>query len=110
MTAITPRLCLVNTPGVITVCTGMVDANSEAGRVQEGEAPRVQSQAVLDAMADARTLVVNVRAPFGSALWIAQDSGSRAVVAVLDGDVSMAGYNAENAAHAAFRAIRGLRG
>lgn len=64
----------------------------------------------LDAMADARTVLVNTRVRFGSALWLAQQEGSRAVVAVLDGDVYLAGLHTEVAVRAARKALRALRG
>jgi hypothetical protein len=63
-----------------------------------------------DAIADARTLVVNARAKHGSALWAAQDLGSRAVVACLNGDGYLAQCFAAEAAAAAFEAVPGLRG
>lgn len=67
------------------------------------------SQGAKDAMADARTLLA-VRIPsVYSALWYAQDEGSRAVVAALDGN-DIAGYHAEWAAHYAFKAVPALRG
>jgi hypothetical protein len=89
---------------------GQVANTGFAPVVRESESPRLKSQGILDAMADARTLVVNARPRYGSALWMAQDSGSRAVVACLDGDVDLAGFHATGAAHAAFKAVRALRG
>ena len=69
----------------------------------------MSSQGALDAMADARTLLAFRSPRVYSALWHAQDEGSRAVVAVLDGN-DLAGDYAESAARYAFRAIPGLRG
>jgi len=66
-------------------------------------------QRVLDAIVDARTLVVCARPRFGSQLWRAQDSGGRAVVASLNGRENLAALYACEAAHAAFRAVRRLR-
>jgi hypothetical protein len=66
-------------------------------------------QATLDAIADARTLVVIAQPRPGSALATAQDLGSRTVVACLDGR-ELAAFYARRAAHAAFQAVRALRG
>jgi hypothetical protein len=85
--------------------------NGSADRAADvEEAPRPASQGVLDAVADARTLVVVARPRFGSALWTAQIEGSRAVVAMFDGDGPLAQTSAYFAAHAAFRAVPALRG
>lgn len=70
---------------------------------------RAGAQGVLDALADARTLVANAEPKPWSALGRAQDLGSRAVVACLDGR-DLAAFYACGAAHEAFRAVRGLRG
>lgn len=67
------------------------------------------SQGAKDAAADAGTLVVNGRPRYGSALYVTLEYGSKAVVAVLDGEADLAGYYAQVAAHAARRAVRGLR-
>src|SRR4051812_46571243 len=82
---------------------------NEAGRAA-GAGTVEQSQGSKDAAADARTLIVNARPRFGSALWAAQTDGSRAVVAILDGSVYLAGVFAVSAAHAARKAVPGLRG
>lgn len=75
--------------------------NGSADRVADaGEAPRVFSQGTLDALADARTFVINIRVAHGSALWQALDLGSRAVVACLDGRYE----HAEDLTFAAFDA------
>lgn len=63
-----------------------------------------------DAIADARTLVANVQPQPWTALGKALDRGSRAVVACLDGKADLAAYLAREAARAAFKAVRGLRG
>ena len=85
--------------------------NGSTDRVADaGEAPRLVSQGVLDAVADAQTLVVNARPRFASALWTAQAEGSRAFVAILDGDGPLAQTSAYFAAHAAFQAVPALRG
>lgn len=78
-----------------------------AGSVADAGGDRVPVQ---DAIADARTLVINVPVRFGGALWAAQHDGSRAVVAALDGDGPLAQTCAYFAAHAAFEAVPGLRG
>lgn len=75
---------------------------------EAGEA-RGLSQGAKDAIADARTLVINARPRFGSALWRAQEAGSQAVVACLDGAGLLAQTHAYAAAHAAFRAVPALR-
>jgi hypothetical protein len=69
----------------------------------------VAGQGVKDAIADARTLVVIAQPRPGSALATAQDLGSRADVACLDG-LDLAAFYARLAAHAAFQAVRALRG
>jgi hypothetical protein len=69
----------------------------------------MSSQGAQDAMADARTLLALSTPRVYSALWNAQDAGSRAVVAALDGN-DFAGHHAEWAAHYAFKAVPGLRG
>lgn len=66
------------------------------------------SQGVRDALADARTLVLN-GAGRGRNLETALAEGSAAVVAVLDDLSDLAALHAGQAAHAAFRAVPGLR-
>lgn len=83
---------------------------NEAGRVADAGQPVPASQCALDAMADVRTCLVNTRVRFGSALWLAQHEGSRAVVAVLDGDAYLAGLHAAVAVRAGRKALRALRG
>lgn len=65
-------------------------------------------QGTLDALADARTLILNASPAHGSALWQAQDLGSRAVVAYLDGAYDRAEMYAFAAFGAALEAVPGL--
>ena len=86
---------------------------SAVGQVAEGAAGIPQG--VRDAIADARTLVVFVmlarpHSRTWRALEAAQDRGSDAHVACMDGKERLAVVNAREAAHAAFRAVPGLRG
>lgn len=64
---------------------------------------------ISDAIADARTIVVNAAPKHGSALWAAQDLGSRAVVAYLDGRYEMAEFYVFSAFDAALEAVPGLK-
>lgn len=83
--------------------------NGSADRVADaGETPRVVSQSTLDALADARTFVVNAHPKHGSALWAAQDLGSRAVVSYLDGAYDRAEMYVFAAFDAALEAVPGL--
>jgi hypothetical protein len=83
--------------------------NGSADRVADaGEAPRLVSQSTLDALADAQTLIVNARPKHGSALWAAQDLGSRAVVAYVGGAYDRAEDYTFAAFDAALEAVPGL--
>lgn len=77
----------------------------------DSDAGQAGGQSSRDAsLAWARALVVKARPRFGSPLWVALDQGSRCVVACLDGNEDLAALCARFAAHAAFRAVPGLRG
>lgn len=69
-----------------------------------------KANAAEDSIRWARELVLRKKPRYGSALYRALDFGSRAVVAVLDGDEFRAEMYARAAAHCAFRAVKSLRG
>src|SRR5262245_44013101 len=93
--------------------TAAPQARQAAGPDNPGVASVRCAMPIGDALADANTLRMfvigqNVRGPVREQLGVALREGSRAVVEALHGD-PLADISAEAAAHAAFRAVPGLR-